>query len=71
MDIATVITLLENYSSEPLPAALVVVGGLVVLNFALGVSSFFSDLQIMNNLCSYLNVNNTKFQIYTALGNIL
>ena len=42
MDIATpVITLLENYSSEPLPAALVVVGGVVVLNFALGVSILF------------------------------
>jgi len=41
MDIATpVIALLENYSSEPLPAALVVVGSLVVLNFALGVSIY-------------------------------
>ena len=47
MDIATpVITLLENYSSEPLPAALVVVGGLVVLNFALGVS------KVLNLFCN-------------------
>ena len=51
MDIATpVITLLENYSSEPLPAALVVVGGIVVLNFALGASIFFSCFAINDML---------------------
>ena len=33
-----VIAILENAAQEPLPAALVAVGGLVVLKFALGVS---------------------------------
>ena len=33
-----VIAILENAAQEPMPAALVAVGGLVVLNFALRVS---------------------------------
>jgi hypothetical protein len=39
----SIISTLQNYKVDPLPAALIAVGGLVVLNFTLGVS-FWSDL---------------------------
>lgn len=35
---APIIAIIENYALEPLPAALIAVGGLVILKFALGVS---------------------------------
>ena len=35
---APIIAIIENYVQEPLPAALIAVGGLVILKFALGVS---------------------------------
>jgi hypothetical protein len=35
---ASIIAIIENYVQEPLPAALIAVGGLVILKFALGVS---------------------------------
>jgi len=62
MDIATpVITLLENYSSEHLPAALVVVGGIVVLNFALGLLGTFYRYQLRPS------VKLTKFGKYAIV----
>ena len=36
--LASVVDVLDNAAQDPLPAALVAVGGLVVLKFALGVS---------------------------------
>jgi len=35
---ASVVAVLRNFSQDPLPAVFVAVGGLVFLNFALGVS---------------------------------
>ena len=49
-----VISILENAAQEPLPAALVAVGGLVVLKFALGVSVAGVCFMAAKKICSHL-----------------
>lgn len=46
MAAAAVVAILENYAQEPLPAALVAVGGLVVLKFAMGLLGSFYNYQL-------------------------
>ena len=49
-----VIAILENAAKEPIPAALVAVGGLVVLNFALGVSEAGVCFMAAKKMCAHI-----------------